>query len=118
MIYPTSWTCHYTAAVTTSRVTLIDRPCVVKSITFTLNDALNTVVEAKIYDGDTDLFSPANAGLVNRTAPQCVVLFPASGLRIENSLEIEAVGDSGDRGIKDITVLFQAGPSDVIPPPP
>jgi hypothetical protein len=114
LIYPTGWTCHYTASVTTSRVALIDRPCVIKSITFTIDNALNSVVEAKIYDGDTELFSPASAGLANRTAPQCVVLFPASGLRIENSLEIEASGASASREIKDITVLFQAGPSDSV----
>ncbi len=100
--------------VTTGVTSLIDRPCVVKSITFTPYNSDGTQlgpVTVNIFDGSTELFTLAKQGLPSYENNVVSYKFPVGGLRIDDSFEIELEGDSS-RSAKGVTVLYQAGSND------
>lgn len=100
--------------VTSGVTTLIDRSCVVKSITLMVynSDALeNDSATANVFDGSTELFTLAKQGLPNYANTIFSVKFPIGGLRIENSLRIELEG-STSCSAKGVTIVYQPGSND------
>ena len=100
--------------VTTGVTSLIDRSCVVKSITFTPYNSSagdNDAITVNIFDGSTELFTLTKQGLANYGSNTFSVKFPVGGLRIENSFEIELEGPTS-RSAKGVSVLYQAGSND------
>lgn len=95
--------------------TLIDRSCVVKSITFMPYDTeLSGVagpVTANVFDGSTELFTLAKQGLPNFATATFSIKLPVGGLRIENSFKIEVEGAS-TAAARGVTILYQPGSND------
>lgn len=94
----------------TTQTKIIDRPCVVKSITFTPHNTtnINDPITINVLDGDTEIFTLGKEGLPNWSEASFSIKFPLAGLRINNSFEIELDGGAS-RVIKGITTLYQAG---------
>ena len=119
MIYPASWTCTYTdqIAVTlgTTQTQIVDRPCVVKSITFTARNTtnINDPITVNVLDGDTEIFTLFKEGLPNYSHTVFAIKFPLAGVRFDNSFEIKLDGGA-TRSLKGITTLYQAGSTDSI----
>lgn len=96
--------------------TLIDRPCVVKSITlmvYNSNQYQNDPATANVFDGSTELFTLAKQGLPNYANTIFSVKFPIGGLRMENSLKIELEGETSCSA-KGVTIIYQSGSNDDI----
>ncbi len=94
--------------------TIIDRPCVVKSITLMIynsNSLVNTPATASVRDGSIELFTLAKQGLPNYANTTVSVKFPVGGLRIENSLKIQILGVVSSAA-KGVTILYQPGSND------
>jgi len=96
--------------------TLIDRPCVVKSITFMLYNSnlfQSNPATANIFDGSTELFTLFKQGWPSKESYTFSIKLPVGGLRIENSFRIELEGDASCSA-KGVTILYQPGSNDDI----
>jgi len=115
LIYPASWTCAFKEHVYAGQVSLVNRPCVVKSITFTPFDTVeNEAITVNILDGSTEIFALTKIGLANYSDSQFFIKFPLAGLRINDSFEIELEGASDTRRLNSVIVMYQAGSNDDI----